>query len=350
MPIFRTLISRWRVLKHPVFLYQHFRVIHTLRVALAFLFGGAIDIYFAIPYGTWTLVAIVVLMGNMPTQGDISRKSGQRVLGTFYGALAGLMAVLFYLVTPWLGFMWMILLIALSAYHALGKNGEAAVVAGVTTVMVGGLGETAIEESFWRLGNVVIGAIVAMIFANLLPTRAIDRWRLMLAENLRDIALVYRQISLNPQLDIEPTLERINARMKKMRSLIAAAAKESGQKSHTFETLHRYHRILFLLLERMSVAAAEAPILTENRRLRSGIFRSLMRSARMLRFLRRDSQYGTELLKALSLIDEVDFLTQEFAQVSANIADELQLLVPIVVQTHHPLSQLQPAAPRFLKK
>jgi uncharacterized membrane protein YccC len=319
-------------------------------VALAFLFAGAIDIYFAIPYGTWTLVAIVVLMGNMPTQGDISRKSVQRILGTFLGALAGLMAVLFFLVTPWLGFIWMILLIAMSAYHALGKNSEAAVVAGVTMVVVGGLGDTAVEESFWRLGNMLIGATVAMVFANLLPTRAIDRWRFLLAENLRDMALIYQQIGLNPQFDIEPGLVCIDARMKKMRSLIPSAAKESGQASHVFEALHRYHRILCLQIERMSVAAAEAHILTQDKRLRSMIFRSLMRSARMLRFLRRDEQYAAELAKALSMIDEVDFLTQEFAQVCSSVADELQHLVPIVLQTHHPLSQLQPAALRYLRK
>lgn len=350
MSIFTSLLAKWRLITHPVFLFEHYRLIHTLRVALAFLFGGAIDIYFAIPYGTWTLVAIVVLMGNMPTQGDISRKSGQRVLGTFIGALAGLMAVLCYLVSPWLGFALMIFLIALSAYHALGKNSEAAVVAGVTIVVVGGLGDTAIEESFWRFGNMVIGAMIATLFANLLPTRAIDRWRFLLAENLREVAFIYQQICINPQFDIEPGLERINSRMKKMRSLIPSAAKETGQASHVFEALHRYHRILFLLIERMSVAVAEAPVLTKDQRLKSKIFKSLIRSARMLQFLRRDGQYASDLLKALSAIDEVDFLTQEFAQVCANIADELQQLIPIVVQTHHPLSQLQPAVPRSLNQ
>ncbi|QZA77764.1 FUSC family protein [Deefgea tanakiae] len=346
-PLFST---PWRVLKHPVFLYEHFRAIHALRVALAFLFGGAIDLYFAIPYGTWTLITIVVLMGNGPTQGDISRKSGQRVLGTFYGALAGLLAVVFYLVTPWLGLSWMIFMIALSAYHALGKNSEAAVVAGVTLVIVGGLGESAIEESFWRLGNVLIGAIIAMFFANLFPTRAIDRWRFLLAENLREVALAYRQIGPDSQFDIGLTLERVNSRLQKMRLLIPSATKESGQESLRFDALHRHQRMLYLFLERSSDAASTAPPFADNRRLRSMIFRSLMRSARAARFLRNDLQDGAALINALSAIDEVDFLTQELAQVSAQITDELHLLMPDIVRTQHPLSQLKPAALRYLKR
>ncbi|MGL4996852.1 MAG: FUSC family protein, partial [Deefgea sp.] len=331
------------MIKHPVFLYEHYRAIHALRVALAFLFGGAIDLFFAIPYGTWTLITIVVLMGNGPTQGDISRKSGQRILGTFCGALAGLMAVLFHLVTPWLGLTWMILLVALSAYHALGKNSEAAVVAGVTLVIVGGLGESAIEESFWRIGNVLIGATVAMIFANLLPTRAVDRWRLMLAENLREVALVYRSMGLSAQCDIEPALNRINSRLQKMRLLIPSAAKECGQSSARFDVLHRHQRILFLILERMSVDAQTGPAQIENRAIKSKIFRTLMRSARAGRFLHHDLPDGAALSSALSAIDEVDFLTHELAQVTAQIANELQLLTPEFVRSQHPLSQLQPA-------
>lgn len=340
----------WRVLKNPQFLYQHHRLIHTFRVTLAFVFGGAIDLAFGIPYGSWTLITIVVLMSNGPTQGDISRKSGQRIIGTIFGALAGLLAVVLYLATPWFGFSWMVFVIGLSAYHALGRASEAAVVTGVTVVIVGGLGETALEESFWRLGNVVIGATIALIFANLLPTRAIDRWRFLFAENLREAALMYHYMGQSKSLEIEPALERVNARMQKMRLLITPAAKECRQSATRFEQLQRNQRILFVILERMYVDVGVKPMGDENRALKSHILRTLMRSARGLRFLRKDLQESAQLRATLDSAEEVDFLTLELSQLICRLINELHLLMPIIVRTQHPLSQLNPAALRYLKK
>jgi uncharacterized membrane protein YccC len=349
MPITQFILNSWRVLKHPLFLYQNHRQIHALRVMLAFACGGTIDLVFGIPYGSWTLITIVVLMGNVQTQGDVAKKSGQRVVGTLIGALAGLLAVALYLVSPWLGFAWLVLAIFLSAYHALGRAGDAAVIAGVTLVIVGGLGDSVLEESLWRLLNAMIGASIAFTFASLLPSRAIDRWRFLLAENLREAAFVYCQMGQRSSADVEAALYRFNVRMIKMRVLVASAATECELQTVPFEQVQRCQRTMLIILERMCVdvqAAPQRPLAP----LQAGIFRRLMRSARGLRFLRRHLLDKPAAATPIAPVELADFLTLELSQTIDRIYDELNFLLPSILRIQQPLALLRPAALRYLRK
>jgi uncharacterized membrane protein YccC len=349
MLIIRCFLALLRGLKNPLFLYQRHRHIHAARVMLAFLCGCAIDIAFAVPYGSWTLVTIVVLLGNVPTQGEVSKKSGQRILGTFIGGLAGLVAVSLYLISPWLCFAWMGFIVFLSAYHAIAEGGYAALIAGVTLVIVGGLGDAALEESLWRLGNVLLGASVAFVFASVLPLRAIDRWRFLLAENLREAAFVYGQLGLRSSADVEAALYRFNARMIEMRSLMASSAKECQYSEAPFEQVQRGQRTMLIILERMCVevqAAPQRPLPP----LQAGIFRRLMRAARGLRFLQRHLLEKPVQSSVFVPTELTDFLTLELSQTVDRLYDELNFLMPSILRIQQPLALLRPAALRYLRK
>lgn len=354
MSITSLISTPWRLLKNPIFLYQHHRLIHAVRVMLAFACGGTIDLLFGIPYGSWTLITIVVLLCNVQTQGEVSKKSGQRVFGTLIGALAGLLAVALHLVSPWLGFTWLILAILLSAYHALGRAGEAAVIAGVTAVIVGGMGDAAMEESLWRLLNVIIGSSIAFTFASLLPSRAIDRWRFLLVENLHEAALIYRLLSHNSSVEIETALDRFNVRMIKMRALILPAAKECQQNSTRFEQIQRCQRIMLIILERMYVDSPGRAVQEENRSQKAMTLSKLRRAARSLLNLRADL-LEVVFRQSLPPANPADgktagFLTVELHQTVSRVCDELYLLLPVIIGTQHPLALLNPAGLRYLRR
>lgn len=328
----------WQSIKNPLFLYRHHQYIHALRVMLAVLFGFTINHFFAIKHGSWMLVTIVVLLGSVQHLGAVSKKTHQRIIGTLLGCLTGLLALSLYTISPWLCAAWMSLVVFFSAYYAIGKAGYAALTVGMTLVIVAGTGSASIEESLWRSANVILGAMITLIFASLLPIRAIDRWRFLLADNLRDAALMYSQIAQRHSLEMDAPLHRFNLRIIEMRSLMNSAALESQRSERDFEQIQRCQRTLYSLLERMCIIAETTPPLDDQGQQRIAIYRTLSRSARGIRFLQLEL-LDNQLLQPMSATPGAcHWLTAELIQTTSRFCDELSLLMPALIRATAPIS------------
>ncbi|MCX7208539.1 MAG: FUSC family protein [Proteobacteria bacterium] len=342
MKLPRILTAPWRAVKNPLFLYQHHRQIHALRVALAFLFGLMINLSFPIQHGSWMLVTIVVMLGNVPHLGAVAQKTRQRTVGTTVGALAGLLALALYGVSPFFSFAWMVLVILLSAYHAIGKAGYTALTVGITLVIVAGVGDGTEDESLWRTANVALGSLISMLAASFFPQRALDHWRFLLSDNLRESALIYSHIARRVPLDTEAALGRFNTRLVAMRGLISAAASECEQSAVSFESIQRGQRTLYSLFDRMDDIAEKTAVLADGGRQRQSIVKALFRAAHGIRFLHADL-----LLNALPepapkerMPGACDWLSAELSQTTSRLCDELLLLMPAILAIQQPLLTL----------
>lgn len=276
--------SSWRVLVVPYYLNRYARQAHMLRATLAFLFGMGLTLLTGIPHGGWMLVTILIVLGGVPHWGGVRRKALERMGGSLLGAAAGLSAIMLYRVSPYLCWGWMLLVVAASSWHAQGKGGYLALLTGITLVIVAGLGDSPIDEALWRSCNVLIGSLIGMAAAATLPLRAIDSWRFLLADNLREAALLYNRIARRLPVDEAAALEQFNSRLVRMRGLLSAVAQESGLKPRELDQVQRCQRAMWTLLDRMSEVSGSTPALEENHSPRRAIVRTLLRAAHALRF------------------------------------------------------------------
>ncbi|MEN9657967.1 MAG: hypothetical protein RL571_1432 [Pseudomonadota bacterium] len=342
MKLIRALSTPWRAAKNPLFLYQHHRLIHALRVTLAFAFGLIINLGLPIQHGSWMLVTIVVMLGNVPHLGAVAQKTRQRTVGTTVGALAGLLAIALYGASPLLCYVWMGLVVLLSAYHAIGKAGYTALTVGITLVIVAGVGDGTVSESLWRTANVALGSLIAIVAASLFPQRALDHWRFLLADNLRESALMYSRIARRAPLDMEAALGRFNTRLIAMRGLISSAASECEQSTTRFESIQRGQRTLYSVFDRMSdVASKNAEPLSDKGVFRKAVVKTLFRAAHGIRFLHPEM-----LLNSLPEADQSAsacyWLSAELSQTTLRLCDELLLLMPAIQVSQQGLQPLNP--------
>ena len=82
-------------------LYRHYRVVHGVRIALAFVLTFLLVRLLNVPEGTWPLITLVVVMGPISFWGNVVPRAFQRIGGTILGSALGLVALgsLFHYVT-----------------------------------------------------------------------------------------------------------------------------------------------------------------------------------------------------------------------------------------------------------
>ncbi|UTH74854.1 FUSC family protein [Chromobacterium sp. IIBBL 290-4] len=274
----------WRVLVVPYYLNRYARQAHVLRVVLAFLIGLALVLTTGLPHGGWMLVTILIVLGGVPHWGGVRRKALERMGGSLLGAAAGLIAIVLHGWSPWACYGWMLAVVGLSSWHAQGKGGYLALLTGITLVIVGGLGDEPIAEALWRSCNVLIGSLIGMAAAATLPLRAVDSWRFLLADNLREAALLYNRIARRLPVEGDAALDQFNARLIRMRGLLAAVTQEAALRHAELDQVQRAQRSIWTLLDRMDEVAADTPALAESRSPRRVIVRTLLRAAHALRF------------------------------------------------------------------
>ncbi|AUH52229.1 hypothetical protein CXB49_16115 [Chromobacterium sp. ATCC 53434] len=334
----------WRVLVVPYYLNRYARQVHVLRVALAFLAGLALVVASGMPHGGWMLVTILIVLGGVPHWGGVRRKALERMGGSLLGALAGLVAIVLHGVSPYACYGWMLMVIALSTWHAQGRGGYLALLTGITLVIVGGLGDEPINEALWRSCNVLVGSLIGMAAAATLPLRAIDSWRFLLADNLREAALLYNRIAQRFPLVDEAALEQFNDRLIRMRGLMASVTQESSLSSSQLERVQGFQRGIWTLLDRMAEVASVTPALAEDRSPRRAIVRTLLRAAHALRF--NQPQLLSEPLPeadnpaAMLRPSHCHWLVAELALTVEALRRELQLILPLLIAAPPPARSL----------
>ncbi|MTH47385.1 FUSC family protein [Intestinirhabdus alba] len=233
-------------------LYRHYRVVHGVRIALAFILSFLLVRLLDVPEGTWPLITLVVIMGPISFWGNVLPRALERIGGTILGSALGLVALWLELYSLPLMLAWCGVAMFLCGWLALGKKPYQALLIGITLAVVVGAPPGDMTTALWRGGDVILGSLLAMLFTGIWPQRAFIHWRIRLAHCITVWNQLY-QAALSPNLLERPRLEKhlqqLLAEVVKMRGLIAPASKETHIQKAIFEAIQTLNRNLVCLLE-----------------------------------------------------------------------------------------------------
>lgn len=233
-------------------LYRHYRTVHGCRIALAFILTFLLVRLLDVPEGTWPLITLVVIMGPISFWGNVVPRAFERIGGTIFGSILGLIALKLELFSLPLMLVWCAVAMFLCGWLALGKRPYQALLIGITLAVVIGAPTGDMHTALWRSGDVILGSLLAMLFTGIWPQRAFLHWRIQMANYVTAFNRVY-QAGFSPNLVERPRLEKhlqtILNDVVKMRSLITPASKETHIQKSIFEAIQTVSRNLVCILE-----------------------------------------------------------------------------------------------------
>ncbi|MEI9481898.1 FUSC family protein [Enterobacter cancerogenus] len=233
-------------------LYKHYRVVHGLRIALAFILTFVLVRLLHVPEGTWPLITLVVIMGPISFWGNVVPRAFERIGGTVLGSALGLIALKLELISFPVMLLWCAAAMFLCGWLALGKKPYQALLIGITLSVVVGAPAGDMTTALWRSGDVILGSLLAMLFTGIWPQRAFLHWRIQMANYVTAFNRVY-QAGFSPNLVERPRLEKhlqkILNDVVKMRGLITPASKEIHIQKAIFEAIQTVSRNLVCMLE-----------------------------------------------------------------------------------------------------
>lgn len=233
-----SLAARWL---QPRFRYEQLGKIHAVRLALAFIASHLIGSRLNEPHAVWMSITLMVVMGGQAHTGSIVEKARQRLLGTTYGAISGFAVILVGHVSPVLALALLTAVIAAGGYLAIGRGGYIALLSCITVVIVAS--SSTLDIGFWRVVNVYLGVVLALVFAHLLPERAREHWYFLLEETIEGLDWLYREWAQGNGFQTV-LAEELSRRQASMRGLIAATAKETGHPGQALGAVMRQlHRV-----------------------------------------------------------------------------------------------------------
>ncbi|ABE59500.1 conserved hypothetical protein [Chromohalobacter israelensis DSM 3043] len=241
-------------LRDPYFIYRYRHRLHVLRTSLALAITYVIILTLEIPHGSWALVSTMMVMGNLPHIGGVIDKGGQRLLGTVLGAIWGVLLVLIPAPAPWVIPAWTLIGIAVATHTTFAtRYGYSALMFGVTLLMVVGDGHQDLGIALWRAFDVLIGTLVGILATLfILPQKATDLLRFLLADNLDKLARLYHAHTSAAQqedVDTRQLLKTTSTQLVKQRGLVDAI--------HSERRLHRDDLERILSLERRMLSTIE---------------------------------------------------------------------------------------------
>ncbi|MDF3828167.1 MULTISPECIES: FUSC family protein [Pseudocitrobacter] len=233
-------------------LYRNYRVVHGIRIALAFVLAFLIVRIFDIPEGSWPLITLVVIMGPISFWGNVVPRAFQRIGGTILGSALGLIALKLELISLPLMLMWCAGAMFLCGWLTLGKRPYQALLIGITLGVVVGAPPGDLHTALWRSGDVIFGSLLAMLFTGVWPQRAFIHWRIQMATFVTQFNRLY-QAGFSPNLVERPHLEKhlqtVLNDVVKIRGLITPASKETHIQKSVFEGIQTVSRNLVCMLE-----------------------------------------------------------------------------------------------------
>lgn len=233
-------------------LYRHYRIVHGVRIALAFILSFLLVRALEIPEGSWPLITLVVVMGPISSWGNVFPRAVQRIGGTLFGTIAGLIAIKLELFSLPFMLLWCAIVMFISGYLALGKHPYIALLIGITLGVVCGGVPGDMATALWRGGDVILGSLLALLFTSIWPQKAYTHWRIQLSDLLRDTARIYHA-GFSPNLVDKPRLARplqhLLGKVIKMRTLIEPSSKETRTPRSVFEGIQTQNRNLICTLE-----------------------------------------------------------------------------------------------------
>lgn len=218
-------------LRDPHFNYRHRRKLHVLRVLLALVITFTVINVFTIPHSSWALVSTIMVMGNLPHIGGVLDKGRQRLLGTVLGAGWGLTLILLPLPVPQLVPAGALTGIGVATWLTFGnRHGYSGLMFAISLLLVIGDGSHDLGIGLWRAFDVLLGTLVGIAATVLvLPQKATDMMRFMLAENLDRMARLYHahtSATSSVDVDTRALLKATSSSLVKQRGLVDAIHRE----------------------------------------------------------------------------------------------------------------------------
>ncbi|UYU30702.1 FUSC family protein [Siccibacter colletis] len=233
-------------------IYQHYRIVHGLRIALAFVLTFLLVRLLEVPEGSWPLITLVVVMGPISFWGNVIPRAFERIGGTIFGSALGLVALRLELWSLPAMLLWCALAMFLCGWLALGKRPYQALLIGITLGVVVGAPQGDMVTALWRSGDVILGSLLAMLFTSIWPQRAFVHWRIQMASFMKAFGRVYNA-GFSPNLVERPRLEKplqqVLNDVVKMRGLITPACKETHIQKSIFEAIQTTCRNMVCTLE-----------------------------------------------------------------------------------------------------
>ncbi|MNQ98412.1 Inner membrane protein YeeA [compost metagenome] len=251
-------------------------MIHAVRVSLGLLASIALTTGINLPHGEWASVTMLVVIGGLQHHGNIGKKAAERAIGTLVGAAVGLVLVVqqSWLGMPWLTYFAMAVVCGFFSYHAIGKGGYTALLAGITVFIVAGHGDNPVADGLWRGVDILIGIALALAFSFALPLYAVYSWRYNLADALRDCATIYARIINGQPVTADEHLKlmgRLNTVMVQLRSLMPSVSKEVKISMTELDAIQRQLRLCVSTLEILANARPDTSDPETVARLRSAL-------------------------------------------------------------------------------
>ena len=235
--------------------YGHYRIVHGLRIAIAFMLTFLLTRELQLPESTWPLITLVVVMGPISFWGNVLSRALQRVVGTIFGASCGVVALYLEIYSLPLTLIWCSCIMFLCGYLALGKRPYVGLLIGITLGITMGSMPGDIKMALWRSADVILGSLLALLFCSIYPQRAYSHWRLQMHQILQQSGrLHHTHLSPNvlerPQL--KHNLSQLLAQTGKLRALLAPAAKETRHSIALFDAVQVTMRNTLCTLEMLA--------------------------------------------------------------------------------------------------
>ncbi|EAO8345750.1 TPA: FUSC family protein [Salmonella enterica subsp. enterica serovar Stanley] len=238
-------------------IYGHYKVVHAVRMALAFVLTFLAIRLFHEPEATWPLITMVVVMGPISFLGNVLIRAIQRIMGTVFGAASGLVALYIEIYSLPLMLVWCALVMFMCGMLALGKRPYMGLLIGITLAIVCGAGPGEMDTALWRSGNVIIGSLFALFFTSIYPQKAFTHWRLMMSKELKNISDFY-SAHISPNVLERPHLsakhQQILNKLVRIRTLISPSLSETHINKDVFDAIQVMSRNLVSTLELLTDA------------------------------------------------------------------------------------------------
>ncbi|QTF06806.1 hypothetical protein HC231_01790 [Brenneria izadpanahii] len=205
--------------------YRYYRVSHAMRLTMAFLCCLLIFSKIkTIEDVSWIFITLVVIMGPMSYKGSVYPRAVQRFMGTLIGIIFSIISFYLGKYSPVLAILPIAMGIFTCGYLVLSKIPYAAILIGISLSVVVTASEGNMDIAIWRISDIFIGCLIAVLFSSILPHKASIHWDIELFKLISNLHLLYAA-NLSRNIFTKLDLRQLNMKNKK---IIADIVKLSG--------------------------------------------------------------------------------------------------------------------------
>lgn len=238
-------------------IHQHYREVHGLRMALAFVLAFGIIRFHHFADGTWLLITMVAVIGPMSYLGNVAIRAAQRLAGTVIGSVSGLIALQIEIYSFPLMLVWCAIVMFVCGYMAIGKRSYVGILIGITLCVITASPQGDMDSAWVRCIEVFSGCMIALIFTSIYPQRAFIHWRLLMSKTLKSIGDAYNA-TISPNAQTRPQIDSqrkaIQSNLAQAGTLTAPAENETRLDKQLFDSINKKVSMLLASLNLLSDA------------------------------------------------------------------------------------------------